>query len=143
MGAKRRAERSHGPNHEAEMKYKPEIVTAYFLACGLPAPEYEFKFHPVRKWRFDIVFSKEKIAIEIDGGIWLPERGAHCRGARMLSDWEKRNSATALGWRIFYCQPKDLCTQVFVDYLLAAMRLPICVQEKLISTAIPLYDAGN
>ncbi len=37
------------------MKYKPNIVSAAFRAKGIPAPEYEYRFDPVRRWRFDLL----------------------------------------------------------------------------------------
>jgi len=32
--------------------------------------EEEFRFHHVRKWRFDFAHTDSKVAIEIEGGIW-------------------------------------------------------------------------
>lgn len=39
-----------------------------------------------------------KIAVEIDGGTWLPHGGRHSRTA----DYEKRNAATRQGWSVYY-----------------------------------------
>lgn len=105
------------------MKYKTSIVLAYFAECGLPQPETEYRFHPERKWRFDFAWLRHSldfsspsdskinqphIALEVQGGIWFA--GRHNRGAAMLKEWEKLNEAAAMGWRVLYCQPKDLCT---------------------------------
>ncbi len=94
------------------MKYKSQIVTAFFRECGLPMPLLEHKFHPTRKWRFDFAFiipsERAFVALEVDGGIWIG--GGHNRGAQMKKDWEKRNAAAVLGWRILYVEPRDLCT---------------------------------
>lgn len=65
---------------------------------GLTEPEQEYRFDPARKWRFDFAYPKNKVAIEIEGGIWT--RGAHSRGAHFNSDSEKYNRAVILGWRI-------------------------------------------
>lgn len=70
-----------------------------------PIPEYVF--HPTRKWRFDYAFLEEKVALEIEGGIYIG--GRHSRGAGMQGDFEKYNEASLLGWRIIKCVPKDLC----------------------------------
>lgn len=67
------------------------------LGCPPPVPEY--RFHETRKWRFDFAWPDKKVAVEIEGGIWI--RGRHSRGAGMLGDMDKYNSAGALGWRIF------------------------------------------
>lgn len=90
------------------MKYKPSIVVAFFRGCGLPAPTFEHRFHPTRKWRFDLCWPLAQIAIEVQGGIWIA--GGHNRGAQMRRDWEKYNTAATLGWRILYVEPRDLCT---------------------------------
>jgi very-short-patch-repair endonuclease len=90
------------------MKYNPTIVILFFRECGLPAPRTEHRFHPERKWRFDFAFPIAKVAIEVQGGIFI--RGAHSRGAQMKKDWEKYNTAACMGWRILQVEPRDLCT---------------------------------
>jgi hypothetical protein len=67
-----------------------------FNVLGLPSPTPEYKFHPVRKWRFDYAFVNEKIAIELNGAVWT--QGRHTRGSGALKDWEKINSAQEFGW---------------------------------------------
>lgn len=86
--------------------YNPAIVTAFFKSFGIPAPEYEFKFHPERKWRFDLAWPKHLLYLECDGGVWV--YGGHNRGVQMKKDWEKRNAATALGWRGLWVEPKEM-----------------------------------
>ena len=70
--------------------------------------ELEYRFHPVRRWRFDAAFPDRKIAIEIDGGVFLPSGGRHNRGAGFRGDCEKINEAALLGWRIFRFLPEQL-----------------------------------
>jgi len=60
--------------------------------------EREYRFHPVRKWRFDFADPQRKIAVEVEGGIFT--NGRHSRGSGMRSDMEKYNAATMLGWRV-------------------------------------------
>lgn len=79
---------------------------------GLPTPETEFIFHPVRKWRLDYAWIKEKIACEIEGGIWIKgasgRGGAHSLPSNIVRDMEKSNEALRLGWRIFRFTPQQL-----------------------------------
>ena len=91
------------------MKYNPEIVRAFFREQGLPDPTFEHLFHPTRKWRFDLCWIPQKVALEVDGGIWI--QGGHNRGAQIKKTWEKENAAQLLGWKILKCEPRDLCTQ--------------------------------
>jgi very-short-patch-repair endonuclease len=62
------------------------------------AHEREFRFHPTRKWRFDAAFPEARVALEIEGGVWV--RGRHNRASGFLKDMEKYNEAAALGWRV-------------------------------------------
>lgn len=66
--------------------------------AGLPTPEREYRFHPIRKWRFDFAYSKKKIAIECEGAVW--SRGRHTRGAGFIGDCQKYNAAQLLGWKV-------------------------------------------
>jgi hypothetical protein len=63
------------------------VVVAFFASHGVPAPEAEFKFAPDRKWRFDFCWSPQRIALEVDGGIWVG--GRHTRGSGFAKDMEK------------------------------------------------------
>jgi len=67
--------------------------------------EAEYRFHPVRRWRFDYAIPEHKIAIEIEGGAFVS--GRHTRGVGYLNDMEKYNEATILGWRLLRYRPKE------------------------------------
>lgn len=80
------------------MSYLEKILGAIIKSEGIEAPTPEFRFHTTRKWRFDLCWKDQKLAVEIMGGIW--NRGAHTRGAHYLSDCEKMNTATLMGYRV-------------------------------------------
>lgn len=86
------------------------VQARLFLAAltyeKLPAPQPEFYFAKPRKWRFDYAWPEQRVALEVQGGIWTG--GRHSRGAALLKEWEKLNTAAAKGWRLLYCQPADL-----------------------------------
>lgn len=63
---------------------------------GLPGPVAEYRFHPVRKWRFDFAWPGQRVAAEVDGGQWKAGGGRH----NTDRDREKLNVAAALGWRV-------------------------------------------
>ncbi len=66
----------------------------------------EHEFAPGRKFRFDIALPERMTAIEIEGGIFIKGHGgAHSNPRMILRDMEKYNLATALGWRVFRCEP--------------------------------------
>ena len=66
---------------------------------NLPEPEREYRFHPVRRWRFDLAYPEKKIAFEIEGGTWTG--GRHVRPDGFEKDCEKYNEATRLGWKVY------------------------------------------
>lgn len=35
-----------------------------------PQPEREYRFHDQRRWRFDYAFIDQRVAIELEGGIY-------------------------------------------------------------------------
>lgn len=80
----------------------------------------EFRFHPVRRWRFDYAIPEHKIALEVEGGVW--SGGRHIRGSGFLGDMEKYNVATLMGWRVFRTTPDDLCKMNTINTLKAAIN---------------------
>jgi hypothetical protein len=102
------------------VKYNPTIVRAFWQSCGLPAPVTEHRFHPERKWRFDFAFPTVGVAVEVQGGIWT--RGRHTRGAALKLEWEKLNTAAAMGWRILFCEPNEVTTTAFAKRVKAAVE---------------------
>ncbi len=69
-------------------------LEAALLAEPLPGWDLttEYRFHPIRRWRFDFAFPSVKLAVEVDG------RG-HFQGGK-VGDYERQNMAVAMGWRV-------------------------------------------
>ncbi len=82
--------------------------------------EKEFKFHPVRKWRFDYAFPEHKIALEVEGGVWTG--GRHTSSVGFLNDMEKYNTATLMGWRVFRTTPDELYKKKTLDLIKNAIK---------------------
>lgn len=87
---------------------KPSVVELLVWqiqhVCNLPAPIREHRFHPTRKWRFDLAWPDRRLAIEIDGVTY--EGGRHQRIEGFTKDLHKHNAATLLNWRVLYMTPK-------------------------------------
>jgi hypothetical protein len=80
-----------------------QVLLLHMRIEGLPDPELEFRFHPTRKWRFDLAFPvsrdrEQPVAVEIHGGVY--RFGRHVRGDGFSKDREKMNAAVELGWRV-------------------------------------------
>ena len=95
-------------------------VVALFISAGLPAPVAEHRFHPTRLWRFDYAWISDKIALEVEGGIW--SGGRHINPAGFIADLEKYNAAAVLGWRIIRLTPKSIATPISVNLVREAMK---------------------
>lgn len=76
----------------------PKLLVDQILSTDLPVPIREHKFHPTRKWRFDLAFMEHKLAVEVEGGIWI--YGRHNRASSYFKDMEKYNNACLLGWYV-------------------------------------------
>ena len=80
-----------------------ETLAFQIRAVKLPEPVREHRFHETRKWRFDFAYPSQKLAIEVEGGVW--SGGRHTRGSGFTNDCEKYNAALMNGWRVYRCTP--------------------------------------
>ncbi len=77
-----------------------KFLSCWELVHGLtlrPVMQHRFAA-PDRQWRFDFAWPEQKVAVEIDGGIFV--HGGHNRGMQITADHEKANYATMRGWRV-------------------------------------------
>ena len=88
-------------------------------ADGLPTPELEFRFCPERRWRLDAAWVSLKIAVEVEGGVWI--QGRHTRGKGFINDMEKYNEAGKRGWRIFRFTPSQVAIRKAVEFMKAVL----------------------
>jgi len=66
----------------------------------------EFKGIEGRKYRFDAANPSKKIAMEIEGGLWI--HGRHNRPIGMEQDMTKYNAAVVDGWKVLRYSPEML-----------------------------------
>lgn len=64
----------------------------------LPKPQYEFRFMPPRRFRFDRAWPEYMVAAEIEGATW--SGGRHVRGKGYANDCEKYSEAAIRGWKV-------------------------------------------
>jgi hypothetical protein len=95
-------------------------VAKLFEDAGLPTPVAEHRFHPTRLWRFDYAWPKEKLALEVEGGIWVG--GRHNSPTGFFKDLEKYNAAAVLGWRIIRLTPNSIGSPISVHLVREAMK---------------------
>jgi len=88
------------------MSCKPcyeQSLAIQLVQLGCPEPVREYRFHPVRRWKFDLAFPEQKIAVEIHGAVY--RSGRHTRGAGFVRDRAKIREAIKLGWRVLEYDP--------------------------------------
>jgi len=76
---------------------KPADLLAFHLKAAKIPFVRELRFCPERRWRLDFLIA-DKIACEVDGGVWTG--GRHTRGRGFTSDCEKLNQATLMGYQV-------------------------------------------
>lgn len=98
MAKKRAASRKKA--RKAVVKRSPleDELAIQIKDAGLVKPEREYKFHSTRRWRFDFAWPDSMVAVEVEGAIFTG--GRHSRGAGMLKDMEKYNTAATMGWTV-------------------------------------------
>ena len=90
-----------------EIQNESEILFKTFCkAFNMPEPIMEHRFLLSRRFRFDYAFMEYRIAVEVEGGVWI--QGRHTRGIGFIKDMEKYNLATAEGWKILRFTPQQL-----------------------------------
>ena len=97
-------------------------------AAGLEQPVTEHKFHPKRRWRFDICWLEQKIAVEVEGGTWI--NGRHNRGAGFESDAEKYAEAMCLGWTVLRVTGSQICTKKAIGWIKQIIANPIDLDKS-------------
>lgn len=75
-------------------------------AWGIPEPTPEFRFCGDRKWRTDFAWTDERLALEVEGGLWV--KGRHNRPKSMIDEMSKYNRLAMIGWRLLRCTPQQL-----------------------------------
>ena len=91
---------------------------AFALHCRVDklVVDREYKFHSLRKWRFDFAFPLLRIAVEIEG------RGRHQSFGGFEADCEKYNAAAKLGWRVFRYTPAMVMAGTAIEDVKEALR---------------------
>ena len=91
-----------------------ENLAAQCRLLGLPMPVAEWRFHALRRWKFDAAWPTLRLAVEFEGVTYLPGGqlgGRHTMKAGFLGDIEKYGEAFADGWSVLRVLPADTGTR--------------------------------
>jgi len=87
----------------------------------LPLPEREYRFAAPRKFRFDFAYVPQKLAIEVEGGIWM-KKGGHNTAKGIQRDMEKQNLAVKHGWRVLRFTTQQVKSGMAVNTIADLLR---------------------
>jgi hypothetical protein len=94
-----------------------------FAVCvgdGLPEPAIDARWHPTRRWEWDLSWPEYKVALEVQGGLYTG--GKHVRVAGYLNDVAKLNEGQLLGWLVLWCVPRQLDDGTALALIRAALK---------------------
>ncbi len=92
----------------------------HLKALKIKQPEREYTFARPRRWRFDFCWVDEKIAAEVEGGIWTG--GRHVTGKGFQLDCEKYNQAQLLGFQVYRFTPSHIARGDAVEIIRKALK---------------------
>jgi len=73
---------------------------------NVPTWVEEYRFDPLRRWRFDFAWPALMLAVEIDGGEYI--QGRHFRPRGVAADLEKMLAADRQGWTVLHYLGSDV-----------------------------------
>lgn len=99
--------------------YLETIVGALIKHEGIHSPIREFRLCDDRKWRGDFVWPKEKVWLEVEGGIW--NGGRHTSGPGFLADCEKYNEVALRGYKLIRITKEHIDNGKAIEWIKRAL----------------------
>lgn len=96
-----------------EYKYVVPLIKGEFNLDVVREYAFRSPLFPRSKWRFDYAIVPIKLAIEIEGGIWI--QGGHSRGSGFMKNIDKYNEATIFGWHLLRFAPAQIIDRIYLD----------------------------
>jgi hypothetical protein len=100
-------------------KVKYRIFEQLLRDVGLPEPAREHRFAAPRRWAFDYAWPAFRIAVEVEGGIFV--RGRHTRAQGFIRDMAKYNAAAMRGWFVFRLDFRTFTSPTAVELVREAL----------------------
>lgn len=96
-------------------------VRDWCKADGLPTPTFEVIVCEGRRFRFDVAWVDELVALEFQGGQWV--RGRHNRPSGFSSDCEKMSLAAIAGFRVLLATYEQFNSGQLREWLRAVFKI--------------------
>lgn len=85
-----------------------KLLLLHVNAAKLPLPVFEYQFHPTRQWKIDAAWPEYKLAVEIEGGIYMGRGTGHRSITGFEAGLEKYNQLAIEGWFLIRILPEWL-----------------------------------
>lgn len=85
-----------------------KAMTDQVKAAHLQFPVFEYQFHSIRKWQIDFAWPLDKLAVELEGGIYFKKGGGHRSISGFEANLEKYNALAIEGWYLIRILPEWL-----------------------------------
>ena len=92
------------------------LLALHLRANDFPPWEAEYRFHPKRRWRLDMAWPEQRIAVEVQGGIHMA-KGGHNTAAGITRDCEKGNEAIVTGWKVLHVTREQIENGSAINWL--------------------------
>ncbi|WP_313515145.1 hypothetical protein [Sphingobacterium sp.] len=101
-------------NIKNKEKHKDSFIRFIEMELGLEVwPEFHFSVE--RNYRLDYAIPEYKVAIEVDGGIWMKGNSGHSSGKGIKRDMDKGNLVQLHGWKIIRIEPHELVSDKVLE----------------------------
>lgn len=91
--------------------------------------EAEAVLFPTHPWAYDFAHRVARVAVEVQGGIWMA-KGAHNTGTAVLRDTRKARFALLRGWLVFQVCSEDITIETVSE-------IAQCIRTRAIQLADP------
>lgn len=100
-----------------------DAIAMQCRAAGLPEPVPEHRFHPTRRWKFDLAWPDLKVAFEREGMARPGGKSRHTTFTGYSNDCEKYNEAAIMGWVVIRATVKQLNSGAAWEWVREALEL--------------------
>ncbi|OYD41163.1 endonuclease domain-containing protein [Sphingobacterium cellulitidis] len=108
-------------NIKNKEKHKDAFIRFIEMELGLEVwPEFHFSIE--RNYRLDYAIPEFKIAIEVDGGIWMKGNSGHSSGKGIKRDMDKGNLLQLYGWKTIRIEPNEIVSDKVLESIKTLMN---------------------
>ena len=104
---------------EAKKRKLHDAMMQQIKGSGLPMPVAEYQPISTRRWRIDLAWISDRVALELHGGIW--NQGEHVRGRGFVSNREKSNELQLRGWTVIEVTPEHIKSGQALEWIARAL----------------------